>query len=105
MSSDTASAHSRVRLKSWFLFHPWGTGVIIILVLLSVWDHATYSGWLGRDHERYHNRVFLCVNVVDGDTIDIDITDDTYSEHTCAIVGRGYAGSRQERPGRDVLRA
>ena len=29
----------------------------------------------GADHDRYHNRLFRCVYVVDGDTIDIDSPD------------------------------
>ena len=32
----------------------------------------------GTDHDRYHNQSFTCVNVVDGDTIDIDVPDGEY---------------------------
>ena len=31
------------------------------------------------DHDRYHNRMFRCVRVVDGDTIDIDVPDRRWS--------------------------
>ncbi len=52
-----------------------------ILLAWSIVDHWHYTGWQGDDLQRYQNKVFTCVNVVDGDTVDIDAADDDYN-HT-----------------------
>ena len=63
-----------VIVPSVFRRHPVASALVAVLVLAAVVDHA-----LGRrqsdDHTRYHNRVFTVVNVVDGDTFDIDAPD------------------------------
>ena len=71
-------------------------GIIVLcllLVVVFVWlDHSTIrSKWQpqpkteeqakANDFEKYHAKTFTVVNVVDGDTIDIDIPDGQY-EHT-----------------------
>ena len=53
--------------------------VAVLLLLVVVWGRVRVP--LGSDHDRYHNKTFTCVNVVDGDTIDIDIRDGKY-DHT-----------------------
>ena len=47
------------------------------------WQRQPQSGKQakGRDFEKYHGKTFSVVNVVDGDTIDIDIPDGNYA-HT-----------------------
>ena len=72
------------------------TGIIILcllLVVVFVWlDHSYIrSKWQpqpksdeqakANDFQKYHAKTFTVVNVVDGDTIDIDIPDEPY-EHT-----------------------
>jgi len=71
-------------------------GIIVLcllLVVVFVWlDHSTIrSKWRpqpkseeqakANDFQKYHAKTFTVVNVVDGDTIDIDIPDESY-EHT-----------------------
>ncbi|HSW44722.1 MAG TPA: thermonuclease family protein [Phycisphaerae bacterium] len=46
---------------------------LILAVLIVAASRWTFSA--GPDHERYHNRQFVCVQVVDGDTIDVDAPD------------------------------
>lgn len=41
----------------------------------------------GGDYEKYHGRAFLCVNVVDGDTIDIDLPDGAYENTRIRLLG------------------
>ena len=67
--------------------------VCVLLIAIAVWlDHshgtgnlqpATKSGTPLRngDLRKYHEKTFMVVNVVDGDTIDIDIPDGKY-DHT-----------------------
>jgi len=50
--------------------------VVLAVALLLVWQRLDVP--LGSDHGRYHNKTFTCVNVVDGDTIDIGIPDGKY---------------------------
>jgi len=72
------------------------TGIIILCLLVSAvfvrLDHSPIvHNWRrqpksaeqtkSRDFEKYHARTFTVINVVDGDTIDIDIPDGQY-EHT-----------------------
>jgi len=45
---------------------------VVGLVLL---DRSVHGPVTGDDHQRYHDRVFRVVRVVDGDTFDIDIPD------------------------------
>jgi micrococcal nuclease len=65
----------------------------VLLIAVIVWlDHSTVERKLqrppksegqlrARDFEKYHGKIFTVVNVVDGDTLDIDIADGKY-EHT-----------------------
>ena len=46
------------------------------LVALIFWDHLEYlQRTTGSDRERYHDKMFKVVHVVDGDTLDIDLPD------------------------------
>lgn len=60
--------------------------VVLILAVVVAWDRLGQPRsledlsrpaqvFVGNDYERYHNKTFTCINVVDGDTIDIDIPD------------------------------
>ena len=48
---------------------------LLLLLLLAVLDHAGRLGSRGDDRTRYHDRVFRVVEVIDGDTFDIDAPD------------------------------
>lgn len=53
----------------------------IILTLLSAciyYERSTTPAKSGTDHEKYHDRAFRVVHVVDGDTLHIDIPDGTH---------------------------
>ena len=50
--------------------------IVFAAVALVVWDRLRTPA--GSDHDRYHDKTFTCVNVVDGDTIDIDMADHKY---------------------------
>lgn len=52
---------------------PLTLGSLLLLVLLVIATRSRVPQ--GSDHERYHDRVFRCVRVVDGDTVDIDAPD------------------------------
>ena len=52
---------------------PLVTASIALLVAVVVAGRVLMP--IGSDHDRYHNRFFMCVRVVDGDTIDIDAPD------------------------------
>ncbi|UCG15802.1 MAG: thermonuclease family protein [Phycisphaerales bacterium] len=55
--------------------HPIATVALLVLLGLAVLDRG--FAWFGRsdDYSRYHNRSYRVVNVVDGDTFDVDIGD------------------------------
>ncbi len=74
----------------------WLTGIIILCLLVAVvlvgldhspivrnWQHQPKSEEQTKagDFEKYHAKTFTVINVVDGDTIDINIPDGKY-EHT-----------------------
>jgi len=77
------------------------TGIIILCllaVLLLVWiDRSPFSRRRLRpeseeqkkayDLEKYHGRTFTVVNVIDGDTIDIDIHDGRYEQTRIRLLG------------------
>ncbi len=48
---------------------------IIGLRFVSFNRRSSFKNLPINDYERYHNRVFTCVKVIDGDTIDIDVPD------------------------------
>ncbi|MCG3136446.1 MAG: hypothetical protein HJJLKODD_00279 [Phycisphaerae bacterium] len=75
------SRSSPVRLSPYWRRHPWRSGLVALLLLLAILDHLTYPGWLGDDRTRYDQKIFTCVNVVDGDTLDINVPDGRY-QHT-----------------------
>jgi endonuclease YncB( thermonuclease family) len=68
-------------------------GLSLALIAVFVWlDHTTVKPKLhrqpkseeqlrARDFEKYHDKIFTVVKIVDGDTIDIDIPDGKY-DHT-----------------------
>jgi len=50
--------------------------VTLALMTLIFWDRLEYSQrTTGSDRERYHDKMFKVVHVVDGDTLDIDLPD------------------------------
>jgi len=55
-----------------------GVLVVVLLMIAGAWSRSR-SG--GGDFETYHNKVFTVVNVVDGDTVDINVPDGKYA-HT-----------------------
>ncbi len=57
--------------------HPLVCALLTILLLGAVADRV-WSRRQGNDYTRYHNHVFTVVNVVDGDTFDIDVPDGQY---------------------------
>jgi len=57
----------------WWRRHPVYAVFVVAAVCLLAWGRLQTP--LGTDHDRYHNRSFICVRVVDGDTFDIDIPD------------------------------
>ncbi|HQA00278.1 MAG TPA: thermonuclease family protein [Phycisphaerae bacterium] len=48
---------------------------VILLAVAGVLSYQRVKTPFGTDHERYHNRTFTCIHVVDGDTFDIDAVD------------------------------
>ncbi len=81
----TGKLPSNIRQPHLHRRHPWASGLVVLLMVLV---------WLGRsgrvplvqppvasDLQRYHQRVFTVVKVVDGDTIDVDVPDGRY-RHT-----------------------
>jgi endonuclease YncB( thermonuclease family) len=68
-------------------------GLCLALIAVFVWlDHTTVKSKFqrrpkseeqlrARDFEKYHDKIFTVVKIVDGDTIDIDIPDGKY-DHT-----------------------
>lgn len=57
---------------------PWRRHPLAAVVTLAILGALAWSRTrtpFGTDHERYHNKVFTCMNVVDGDTIDLDVAD------------------------------
>ena len=53
--------------------------VTVLLLLIVAWGRLSVP--VGSDHDRYHDKTFTCINVVDGDTIDIDVPDGKHA-HT-----------------------
>lgn len=52
---------------------PWPAAAVLVLILTVAITRLLTP--VGSDYDRYHNKTFTCVKVVDGDTIDIDIPD------------------------------
>jgi len=61
--------------------------MVVILAWASYSDQAQYAGWGGDDRTRYQSRAFTCTNIVDGDTIDIDIPDGRYEQSRLRLWG------------------
>ena len=55
---------------------PIALAVLVLAVVAVTAGRLRYSA--GSDHDHYHNRVFRCVHVVDGDTIDINLPDGSH---------------------------
>lgn len=53
--------------------HPVAAVLTLLLLLAFAWYRVGIP--TGTDHDRYHNKTFTCVNVVDGDTLDISAPD------------------------------
>lgn len=53
--------------------HPVAAAVILVAAAALAWNRARTP--FGTDHERYHDKTFTCINVVDGDTLDLDTPD------------------------------
>jgi micrococcal nuclease len=49
--------------------------LVVLLVALALADRLGLFGWRGDDRNRYHHQSFVVVNVVDGDTLDVDAPD------------------------------
>lgn len=67
---------TRRRTDIWPRFwrrQPLAAAILVLAVALMVYTRARTP--LGTEHERYHNRVFTCTRVVDGDTLDIAASD------------------------------
>ncbi len=56
--------------------NPVAAAVLVLVIVLVAWGRLRVP--LGDDFDRYHNRTVTCVNVVDGDTIDINVPDGRY---------------------------
>ena len=57
--------------------HPLVCAVVVITILAAVAERVA-GRRQGDDYTRYHDRTFTVINVVDGDTFDIDIPDGQY---------------------------
>lgn len=53
--------------------HPLGALLALVIAGVVLWSRLHTP--IGSDEDRYHNKLFTCVKVVDGDTIDIAIPD------------------------------
>ncbi len=77
-------------------------GILVLCLLIAVvfiWlDHSSIKDrWQSqpnskdqekaRDFEKYHTRIFTVINVVDGDTIDIDIPENRYNHTRIRLLG------------------
>ncbi len=74
-------------------------GLCLLLIAVFIWlDHTTVEhkfqrrpkseGRLrARDFEKYHSKTFTVVNIVDGDTIDIDVPDGKYKRTRIRLWG------------------
>jgi micrococcal nuclease len=67
--------------------HPIVVGILFIAAVLAVVDRAGLFRWQGDDYSRYHNQVFTVVNVVDGDTIDVDARDGEHADTRIRLWG------------------
>jgi len=78
----TRSSHKRsVPCRANLWPHVWRRrplAVVLILVVLGLLIRARIRPSQGSDHDRYHNKIFTCVRVIDGDTIDIAVRDGRY---------------------------
>ena len=92
---------STVRQPAFHRRHPWATALVLVLAVL-VWlgrfgRVTAVLPIVGGDMLRYHQQVFEVVNVVDGDTIDVDIPDRRFRQTRIRLWGVGtpeVAGSR-----------
>ena len=75
------STTAHIRWPAYWRRHPLLSAVAVLLLILAYVDHRGYLGWQGDDPTRYHGKVFTCVAVMDGDTIEIDVPDGRYT-HT-----------------------
>ncbi len=68
------------RTDIWPAFWRRRPAVVIVLIAAVAWVVASRAHRpLANDYDRYHNRTFTCVRVIDGDTIDVDAPDGEYA--------------------------
>jgi len=66
----------------------WVAGLIVLLASLILADRlGVFGSRPPSDIEKYDNRAFRVVNVVDGDTIDIDLADGRYPRTRIRLLG------------------
>lgn len=65
--------------------HPLGIALVLLLILVVYWQRTDIPA--GSDHDRYHEKTFTCVEVVDGDTLDINIRDGQYPDTRIRLWG------------------
>ncbi len=67
-----------IRLAPWWWRRRVALVVAALMLGLVVYERGIAKPTGGDDYSRYHDQVFAVVNVVDGDTIDIDFPDDPH---------------------------
>lgn len=61
------------------------TAVVALIFIAIVW--ARLAGPIGDDRSRYHDQHFICVRVIDGDTLDINLPDGRHSTTRIRLIG------------------
>lgn len=67
-----ASRRSDIWPRAWRR-RPVAVAVALLVAIVVLWGRLSVP--FGSDHDRYHNQTFLCIDVIDGDTIDIAVPD------------------------------
>ena len=78
---------THIRWPRYWQRHPLLSGLAVVLLILAYVDHRGYLGWQGDDRTRYHDKVFSCVEVIDGDTIELAVSDGRYSRTRVRLWG------------------
>ena len=84
------------------------TGVLFILAVSAFdkWAGTDFRTYLltptpkGTDADKYHKQLFTVVNVVDGDTVDIDIADGEYDHTRIRLLGVDTPETKNPRTGK-----
>ncbi|MFQ5492239.1 MAG: thermonuclease family protein [Phycisphaerae bacterium] len=88
-----------IRLAPIWRRHPAATTLLLAVAGLFIYERVLGKLPVGDDYTRYHNQVFEVVNVVDGDTFDIDVPDSQYPTTRIRLWGVDtpeVAGKRSE---------